>query len=59
LYGCGTLSLTLRNEHRLRVLENSVLRRIFGTTRDKIAGGWRELIMRSSINCSPHQLLLE
>jgi hypothetical protein len=30
LYGCGTWSLTLREEHRLRVFENRVLRRIFG-----------------------------
>jgi hypothetical protein len=34
LYGCETWSLSLREEHRLRVLENRVLRRIFGTKRD-------------------------
>jgi hypothetical protein len=34
LYGCETLSLTLREEHRLRVFENRVLRRIFGPKRD-------------------------
>jgi hypothetical protein len=33
LYGCGTWSLTLREEHRLRVFENRVLRRIFGLKR--------------------------
>jgi hypothetical protein len=33
LYGCETWSLTLREEHRLRVFENRVLRRIFGTKR--------------------------
>jgi hypothetical protein len=33
LYGCETLSLMLREEHRLRVFENRVLRRIFGMTR--------------------------
>jgi hypothetical protein len=36
LYGCETWSLTLREEHRLRVFENRVLRRIFGTKRDEV-----------------------
>jgi hypothetical protein len=39
LYGCDTWSLTLREEHRLRVFENRVLRRIFGPKRDEVAGG--------------------
>jgi hypothetical protein len=43
LFGCETRSLKLREEHRLRVLENRVLRRIFGTKRDDVAGGWRTL----------------
>jgi hypothetical protein len=43
LYGCETWSLTLREEHRLRVFENKVLRRIFGPKRDKVTGGWRKL----------------
>jgi hypothetical protein len=43
LYGCETWSLTLREEHRLRVLENRVLRRIFGPKRDKVTGKWRRL----------------
>jgi hypothetical protein len=34
LYGCEALSLTLREEHRLRLFENKVLRRIFGLKRD-------------------------
>jgi hypothetical protein len=38
LYGCETLSLTLREEHRLGVFENMVLRRIFGPKRDKATG---------------------
>jgi hypothetical protein len=38
-----TLSLTLREEHRLRVFENRVLRRIFGPKRDEVTGGWRKL----------------
>jgi hypothetical protein len=37
------LSLTLREEHRLRVFENRVLRRIFGPKRDEIIGSWRKL----------------
>jgi hypothetical protein len=36
LYGCETWSLTLREEHRLRVFENKVLRRIFGPKRDEV-----------------------
>jgi hypothetical protein len=43
LYGPETWSLTLREEHRLRVLENRVLRRIFGPRRDEVTGGWRKL----------------
>jgi hypothetical protein len=42
-YGCETWSLTLREEHRLRVLENRVLRRIFGPKRDEVTGEWRKL----------------
>jgi hypothetical protein len=43
LYGCETWSVTLREEQRLRVLENSVLRRIFGPKRDQATGDWRRL----------------
>jgi hypothetical protein len=42
LYGCET-SLTLREDHRLRVLENRGLRRIFGPKRDEVTGGWGKL----------------
>jgi hypothetical protein len=42
LHGCKTWSLTLREEHRLRVFENKVLR-IFGPKRDEVTGGWRKL----------------
>ena len=38
LYGCETWSLTLREERRLRVFENRVLRRVFGPKRDKVTG---------------------
>jgi hypothetical protein len=37
------LSLILREEHRLRVFENRVLRRIFGPKKDEVTGGWRKL----------------
>jgi hypothetical protein len=43
LYGCETWSLALREEHRLRVFENRVLRRIFGPRRDEVTGEWRKL----------------
>jgi hypothetical protein len=43
LYGCKTRSLTLREEHRLRVLENKVLRRIFGPKRDEVTREWKKL----------------
>jgi hypothetical protein len=39
LYGCETWSLTLREEHRLKVFENAVLRRIFGPKRGEGTGG--------------------
>jgi hypothetical protein len=40
LYGCETWSLTLREEHRLKVFENRVLRKIFGSKRDEVTGEW-------------------
>jgi hypothetical protein len=43
LYGYETWSRTLREEHRLRVFENRVLRRIFGPKRDEVTGDWRRL----------------
>jgi hypothetical protein len=42
LYGCETWSLTLREQHRLRVFEKRVLRGIFGPTRDEVTGEWRK-----------------
>jgi hypothetical protein len=42
LYGCETWSLTLREEDRLRVFKNRVLRRIFGPKRDEVTGEWRK-----------------
>jgi len=43
LYGCETWSLTLREERKLRVFENRVLRRIFGPRREEVTGEWRRL----------------
>ena len=43
LYGCETWSLILREERRLRLFENRVLRRIFGRRRDEVTGDWRRL----------------
>jgi hypothetical protein len=43
LYGCETLSLSLRDERSLRVFENMVLRRTFGPERDEVTGGWKKL----------------
>jgi len=57
LYGCETWSLTLRDEHRLKVLENRVLRRIFGPKRDEVTGSVENYIMRSLMICTPHPIL--
>ena len=43
LYGCEAWSLTLREERKLRVFENMVLRRIFGSRRDEVTGEWRRM----------------
>jgi hypothetical protein len=43
VHGCATWSLTLREERRLRVFENRVLRSIFGAKRDKVKREWRKL----------------
>jgi hypothetical protein len=43
LYGCETWSVTLREEHRLRMFDNRVLKRIFGPKRDDVTGDWRKL----------------
>ena len=42
-YGCETWSLALREERRLRVFENRVLRKLFGPKRDEVTGEWRKL----------------
>jgi hypothetical protein len=56
LYGCETWSLTLREEHRLRVFENRVLRRIFGLKRDEVMGNGENYITRSFMICTLRQV---
>ena len=55
LYGCETWSLTLREERRLRVFENRVLRGVFGPKRDEVTGEWRKLHNEelNGLYCSP------
>jgi hypothetical protein len=43
LYGCETWSLSLKEEHRLKVFENRILRRIFGPKGDEVTRGWRKM----------------
>jgi hypothetical protein len=43
-------------ERRLRVFENRVLRRIFGTKKDEVTEEWRKLHKRSLMACTPHQI---
>ena len=57
LYGCETWSLTLREEHRLRVFQNRVLRRIFGPKKDREEESGENYIMRSLMICTAHPIL--
>jgi hypothetical protein len=58
-YGCETWLFTLREEHRLRVFENRVLRRIFGHKRDEVTVEWRKLYYEdlSDLYSSPNIIL--
>jgi hypothetical protein len=55
LYGCETWSLTIREEHRLRVFENGVLR-IYEPKRDEVTGDWRKLLKEELHNCTVLQV---
>jgi hypothetical protein len=59
LYGCETLSPTLREELSLRVFDNRVLKIIFGLKRQEVTGGGGKYIMRSLMICTPYQILFE
>ena len=58
LYGCATWSLTLREEHRLRVFKNRALRKIFGPKRDGVTGKWKDYIKNRLMICS-YQIFFE
>ena len=57
LYGCETWSLTLRDERRLRLFENRVLRRVFEPKRDEVTGNGENYIMRNLVICTPYPIL--
>jgi hypothetical protein len=57
LYGCETWSLTLREECGMWVLENTVLRRIFGPKRDEVTGNGENYIKRNLIICIRHHFV--
>jgi len=55
-YGCETWSLTQREERRLRVFENRVLRRVFGPKRDEEQWNTENYIMRSLLISNPYPI---
>jgi len=57
LYGCETWSLILREERRLRVFENRVLRRVFGPKRDEVTGNGENYIIKTLVICTPYRIL--
>jgi len=60
MYGCETWSFTVREENRLRMLDNRMTRRVFGSKGDEVTGEWKKnYLMRSSIIRNPHQIFFE
>jgi hypothetical protein len=57
LYGCETWSLTSREERRLRVFENRVLKRVFGPKRDEVTGNEENYTMKSLVIYTPYRIL--
>jgi hypothetical protein len=57
LYGCETCSLILRDERKLRVFKNRMLRRVLWSKRDEITGSGEDYITRSFMICTAHQIL--
>ena len=57
LYGCENLSLTLREERKLMVFENMVLRRIYGPRRYEVTEEWRKLYNEELSDFYPHPIL--
>ena len=57
MYGCETWSVTLREERRLRVFENRVLRRVFGPKSDEATVNGENYIMRSLVIFTPYRIL--
>jgi hypothetical protein len=58
LYVCETWSLTVREEHKLKVFENRMLRRIFGPKRDGVTEGWRKLHNEELHNLCPSRSII-
>jgi len=58
LYGCETWSLTLREERRLRIFENRVLRRTFGLKKDVVTRNGENYLMRSLMNFTHHPIVI-
>jgi len=58
LYGCETWLLILREEHRIRVFENRVLRRIFGPKRGEVKWNGETYIMMNLMICTPRPIFL-
>jgi len=57
LYGCKTWLSSWWEENRLRVLENEVLRKVFGHKRDVVTGDGKDCIKWSFMNCKSHKIL--